>query len=192
MIGVFSMKRYLGFLLLCLLLAVSCAAAAEEMPAICGAVLVSDSMGGDWSLLEERRHLDAVLYGLDDEWRGIAMDVPDERVVEIPGGRELYLILPLDADATVSVVHLSDDEESLIYHSETGDPFLLRCNAIPSPWVEDPYLSDFEDVGESFDCRVFIADSVGNVMLWNPYIHFNRGEMNTIAQGGCVIDFTDY
>ena len=192
MIGVFSMKRYLGFLLLCLLLAVSCAAAAEEMPAICGAVLVSDSMGGDWSLLEERRHLDAVLYGLDDQWHDIAMDVPDKRVVDIRGGRELYLILPLDADATVSVVHLSDDEESLIYHSETGDPFLLRCNAVASPWEEDLYLSDFEDVGESFDCRVFIADSVGNVMLWNPYIHFNRGEMNTIAQGGCVIDFTDY
>lgn len=192
MIGVFSIRRYLGLLLLCLLLAVSCAAMAEELPALCGAVLVSESMGGDWSLLEERRHLDAVLYGLDDEWHEIAMGVPDERVVEIIGGQELYLILPLDADATVSVVHLSDDEEKLIYHNETGEPFLLRCNAIPSPWEEDPYLSDFEDASEPFDCRVFMADSVGNVMLWNPYIHFNRGEINTDAQGGCVIDFTDY
>ena len=192
MIGVFSMKRYLGLLLLCLLLSVSCAAAEEELPVLCGAVLVSESMGGDWSLLEERRHLDAVLYGLDDGWREIAMDVPDERVVEIIGGRELYLVLPLDADATVSVVHLTDEEENLIYHSETGEPFLLRCNAVVSPWEEDLYLSDFEEVTESFDCRVYIADSAGNVMLWNPYIHFNRGEMNTDAQGGCVMDFTDY
>ena len=186
------MKRYIGMLLALLLLTVSCAAAEEELPVLCGAVLVSESMGGDWSLLEERRHLDAVLYGLDDRWREIAMDVPDERVVEIIGGQELYLILPLDADATVSVVHLSDDEENLIYHRETGEPFLLRCNAIPSPWEEDPYLSGFEEVKEPFDCRVLIEDSVGNVMLWNPYIHFNRGEMNMIAQGGCVIDFTDY
>ena len=186
------MKKYLGLLLVCLLLALGCAAAAEEVPSLCGAVLVSESMGGDWSLLEERGHLDAVLTGLSEDWYDIAMDVPDERVVDIRGGKQLYLILPLDADATVSVVHLSDDEENLIYHSETGEPFLLRCNAVPSPWEEDPYLSDFEDVGESFDCRVFIADSVGNVMLWNPYIHFNRGEMNTDAQGGCVIDFTNY
>lgn len=192
MIGVFSIRRYLGLLLVCLLLAVSCAAMAEELSALCGAVLVSESMGGDWSLLEERRHLDAVLYGLDDQWCEIAIDVPDERVLEILGGRELYLILPLDAEATVSVVHLSDDEESLIYHNETGEPFLLRCNAVPSPWEENLYLSDFEDVSEPFDCRVFIADSVGNVLVWNPYIHFNRGEMNTIAQGGYVIDFTNY
>ena len=34
MIGVLSMKRYLGLLLVCLLLAVSCAAAAEELPAL--------------------------------------------------------------------------------------------------------------------------------------------------------------
>ena len=186
------MKRYLVLLLVCLLLALGCAAAEEEVPPLCGALLVSDSMGGDWSILAERRHLDAVLYPLEDEWRDIAMEIPDERVVEIIGGQELYLILPMDADAMVSVVHLSDDEENLIYHSETGEPFLLRCNAVASPWEEDLYLSDFEDVGESFDCRVFIADSVGNVMLWNPYIHFNRGEMNTDALGGCVIDFTNY
>lgn len=186
------MKKYLGLLLACFLILLGCAAAAEEFSPLCGAVLVSDSMGGDWSVLAERRHLDAVLYPLEDEWRDIAMEIPDERVVEIIGGQELYLILPMDADATVSVVHLSDDEENLIYHSETGEPFLLRCNAILSPWEEDPYLSDFEEVREPFDCRVFIEDSVGNVLFWNPYVHFNRGEVNTDALGGCVIDFTNY
>ena len=186
------MKKYLGLLLACLLVTLCCAAAAEEAPPLCGAVLVSDSMGGDWSVLAERRHLDAVLYALDDEWHDIAMDVPDERVVEIIGGHELYLILPLDADAAVSVVYLSDDEETVIYQSETGDPFLLRCNAAPSPWEEDPYLSDFEEAEEPFDCQVVIEDSVGNVLIWNPYVHFNRGEVNTDAQGGSVIDFTNY
>ena len=63
------MKKYLGLLLTCLLFALGCAAAAEEAPPLCGAVLVSESMGGDWSVLAERRHLDAVLYALDDEWR---------------------------------------------------------------------------------------------------------------------------
>ena len=186
------MKRYLVLLLASLLLVMGCAAAAEEVPPLCGVVLVSDSMGGDWSVLAERRHLDAVLYPLEDEWREIAMEIPDERVVEIIGGRELYLILPMDADAMVSVVHLSDDEENLIYHSETGEPFLLRCNAAPSPWEEDPYLSDFEEVTEPFDCRILIVDSMDNLLIWNPYIHFNRGEMNTDAQGGYVIDFTNY
>ena len=186
------MKKYLGLLLACLLLAVRCAAMAEELPVLCGAVLVSDSMGGDWSVLAERRHLDAVLYPLEDEWRDIAMEIPDERVVEIIGGQELYLILPMDADAMVSVVHLSEDEETLIYESETGEPFLLRCNAVPSPWEEDPYLSDFEEVTEPFDCRILIVDSMDNLLIWNPYIHFNRGEMNTDAQGGSVIDFTNY
>ena len=92
----------------------------------------------------------------------------------------------------VSVVHLSEDEETLIYESETGEPFLLRCNAAPSPWEEDLYLSDFEDVREPFDCRILIEDSMDNVLIWNPYVHFNRGEVNTDAQGGCVIDFTKY
>ena len=186
------MKKYLGLLLVCLLLALGCAAAAEEVPPLCGVVLVSESMGGDWSLLEERRHLDAVLTGLSEDWYDIAMDVPDERVVDIRGGKQLYLILPLDADATVSVVHLSDEGENLIYYSETGEPFLLRCNAAPSPWEEDPYLSDFEEVSEPFDCRILIVDSMDNVLIWNPYVHFNRGEVSTDAQGGCVIDFTNY
>ena len=187
------MKKYLGLLLVCLLLALDCAAAEEEeVPPLCGVVLVSESMGGDWSILKERRHLDAVLYTLDDEWRDIAMDLPDERVVDIRGGQELYLILPMDADAIVSVVHLSEDEETLIYESEKGEPFLLRCNAVPSPWEEEPYLSDFEEVSEPFDCRVFIVDSMDNLLIWNPYVHFNRGEVNTDAQGGCVIDFTNY
>ena len=185
------MKKSL-VLLLMLLLCVSCTAAAEEQPALCGAVLISQSVGGDWSLLEERRHLDAVLYGLGEQWHDVAVSVPDERIVEIRGGRELYLILPMDADATVFVVHASGDEERLIYYGQTGEPFLLRCNAAASPWEEDLYLSDFVAVQEPYDCLVIIADSAGNVLSWNPYIHFNRGEMNTQAEGGCVIDFTDY
>ena len=191
MMRMVSLKKRFVCLLALLLLTVSCAAAEEETPVLCGAVFFSGSMGGDWSLLEERRHLDAVLYGLGEDWYDVAMDVPDERVVDIRGGKQLYLILPLDADATVMVVHFSEDGEKLVYYSETGDPFLLRCNAAASPWEEDLYLSDFEDVSESYDCHVIIADNVGSVMLWNPYVDFNRGEMNTDAQGGLVIDFTE-
>ena len=181
------------FLLLCaLLMCISCVSIAEETYPVCAAILVSDSVGGDFALLEQRRYLDAVLNGLEDAWRGIAYSIPDERIVDVHGGKELYLILPLDAEASVSVVYLSDEDESLIYHSETGEPLLLRCNAVNSPWEEDPYLSDFEEVAEPFDCRVCIEDSVGDAMIWNPYIHFYMGEMNTQAQGGYVIDFTNY
>ena len=186
------MKNRICLLLCALLLCIPYLCMAEETSPICAAILVSDSMGGDWALLEERRHLDAVIAGLDDAWRGIALSVPDERVVDIRGGKELYLILPLDAEASVSIVYMGEDEESLIYYSETGEPFLLRCNAVNSPWEEDLYLSDFEEAAEPFDCRVCIEDSVGNVMRWNPYIHFYMGEMNTQAQGGWVIDFTNY
>lgn len=192
MMRMVSLKKRFVCLLALLLLTVSCAAAEEETPVLCGAVFFSGSMGGDWSLLEERRHLDAVLYGLGEDWYDVAMDVPDERVVDIRGGRELYLILPMDADAAVSVVYLGGEEESVVYDSETGEPFLLRCNAASSPWEEDLYLSDFEDVREPFDCRILIEDSMDNMLIWNPYIHFNRGEMNTDAQGGYVIDFTNY
>ena len=61
------------------------------------------------------------------------MDVPDACIVDICGGRKLYLLLPVDTDADVSGVYLSGDEESLIYHGETRETFLLRCNAIASP-----------------------------------------------------------
>ena len=186
------MKTSICAVLMCMLLLLGSAGIAQEATAMCGVVLVSDSMGGDWVLLEERTHLDAVLSCLDEDWRGIAQSVSNERIVDVCGGRELYLILPMDADASVSVVYLPGDEESLIYHSKTGEPFLLRCNAIASPWEEDPYLSDFVEVAQPFDCRVWIADSIGNVLIWNPYIHFNRGEINTDAQGGLVLDFTNY
>ena len=186
------MKTCICVVLTCLLLLLCGAGVAQEETALCGAVLVSKSMGGDWSLFEERHHLDAVLSSLEDDWRGLAESVPDERIVDVRGGRELYLILPMDADANVFVVHLSEDEESLIYHGEMGEPFLLRCNAVASPWEEDPYLSDFVEAAEPFDCRVIVVDSVGNVLMWNPYIHFNRGEVNTDAQGGLVLDFTNY
>ena len=36
------------------------------------------------------------------------------------------------------------------------------------------------------------AYSMDNLLIWNPYVHFNRGEVNTDALGGCVIDFTNY
>lgn len=183
------MKQVLVLLIALAMLGIGCAAAQEEISPLCGAVLVSQSMGGDWSLLEERRHLDAVLNGLDEEWLEIAMAVPDERIVDIRGGQELYLVLPLDADATVSVVHLREDGDTMIAHSESGEPFLLRCNAIESPWEQDPYLPDTAEVKEPYDCLVIIEDSVGNLLVWNPYVHFYRGEMNT--QDGGVIDFTD-
>ena len=186
------MKTSICVMLTCVFLLLGSAGIAQEETAMCGVVLVSDSVYGDGALLEERNYLESVLGGLDEGWRGIAQSIPDERIVDVLGGRELYLILPMDADAGVSVVYLSDDEESLIYHSETGEPFLLRCNAVTSPWEEDPYLSDFEAVAEPFDCRVCVADSVGNVLIWNPYIHFNRGEINTDAQNGLVLDFTNY
>lgn len=154
---------------------------AEE--AAFGVYLISDSMGGDWSVLEERHHLDAVLNGMPEEWWPVVMTIPEERIIEIIGGTELYLIIPTeeDADVTVNRMQLGYDGttglvEEVIYQSDSGEPILLRCNA-------------FEAVQ---DCGITVEDMYGANVTWYPTKEMGKEWVYTGAEGGYCLDFTVY
>lgn len=82
--------------------------------------------------------------------------IPEERVIGFGG--EVYCIIPRDPASTVAVNLLQDTagaEEAIrevLYRSESGDPFLLRCN-----------YGDFYP-----DTQVIITDSQGTETLWYP------------------------
>ena len=151
--------------------------------AVFGVYLISDSMGGEWSVLEEKHHLENVLNGLPEEWRPVAMTIPDERIIEIIGGGELYLIIPADENATLSVNRLqlgydgfTGIVEEVLYRCESGEPILLRCN------VYDAVM----------DCEINIVGSDGSFAKWYPCIEPNNGQVSTGTIGGACTDFTEY
>ncbi len=82
--------------------------------------------------------------------------IPEERV--IGSGGEVYCIIPRDPASTVAVNLLQDTagaEEAIrevLYRSESGDPFLLRCN----------YGGFYPDT------QVVITDSQGTETVWYP------------------------
>ena len=82
--------------------------------------------------------------------------------------------------------------EKLNINPESLFSYFMQICEIPHGSKNEARISSFlYDFGKELGYET-LTDSVGNVLSWNPYIHFNRGEMNTDAQGGCVIDFTDY
>ena len=166
-----------------------------SMESACGAVLLGTDMGGDWSLKRDKSPFEAKLSDLPEAWQELARSVPDENIVEIAGGKELYLIIPADEAAGISVNELTPPEDGeparfkrIVYRSANGKPFLLRCNASETPWEKDPYLSSYTDVIFPYDCEVNLVDSHGNGMTWYPYVNFSSGEMNTDSFGASVID----
>jgi len=166
---------------------------------ICGVVLVSASVGGSAALSRDKERLNAMIESLPDAWREIASSVPVERIVEIAGGRELYLIIPMDEAASVSINELTPGTDSargrferVAYNSRRGDPFLLRCNASEQPWEEGEYQPEWADVSALFDCEVNIVDSSGAGLTWYPCIKPGSGTVSTMAVTGTVLDFTDY
>lgn len=124
-----------------------------------GVYLISDSMGGEWSILQEKHHLQNVLNGVPEEWRPLMMTIPEEQIIEIIGGHHLFLIIPSDEDASVTVnkLLLGNDgftgiAEEVLYESETGEPFLLRCNEY-----------DF-----AMDSEILIAEADSDEYGWYP------------------------
>jgi len=169
-----------------------------SMEAVCGAVLLGDDIGGDGLLRRDKNFLESVVLNLPASWQDIVRSVPEENIVEVAGGRELYLIIPADEAAAVSINELTPPTDTqpakfkrVIYHDTNGKPFLLRCNASETPWEKDPYLSSYENVTFPYDCEVNLVDSRGTGMTWYPYVNFYSAEMNTDAFGASVIDLTD-
>lgn len=131
----------------------------NSMGAGFGVYLVSDSMGGEWSILQEKHHLENVLRWMPEEWWPLTMAIPDERIIEIIGGKQLYLIIPSDEYASVTVDRLqlgvdgfTGNVEEVLYESETGEPFLLRCNEY-----------DF-----AMDSEILIVEADGDEYGWYP------------------------
>jgi len=166
---------------------------------ICGVMLVSASVGGSAALSRDKERLNAMIESLPEAWREIASSIPAERIVEIAGGRELYLIIPMDEAASVSINELTPGTDSargrfkrVAYNSRRGDPFLLRCNASEQLWQEGEYQPEWADVSAVFDCEVNIVDSSGAGLTWYPCIEPGSGTVSTQAVTGTVLDFTDY
>lgn len=86
------------------------------------------------------------------EW---LIDLPQQNHVMAHDARELYLIIPRDDEAQVTV-SLSDGSEN-IYRSYRGAPFLLACN---------------HNKGET-DVKISITDNSGEHPAFSPEIHEN-------------------
>lgn len=111
--------------------------------------------------------------------------IPDEYIISTPMGTEVYLIIPADPEAHVSVYEWEMDEETFtpvkkekpLYSSDSGAPFVLQCN-----------------YGDLFsDAEIVITDSSGEEVSWKPFISLKDGRVyNTTDGGKTVYDFTDY
>lgn len=81
--------------------------------------------------------------------------IPEDRIIGTGG--EMYCIVPADADASVTVSLMLDgteDVREVLYQAESGEPFLLMCNA----------------GGFYPDTRVTLTDSTGEEFTWYPQI----------------------
>ncbi|MBQ8196094.1 MAG: hypothetical protein IJZ47_12130 [Oscillospiraceae bacterium] len=111
-------------------------------------------------------------------------DIPDENVIDTGIGYELYLIIPQDTGATVSVNEWVFDESNdfmgaageVYYRSENGAPVLVKCN--------------FSDIMPS--TVVNIVDSSGNTLSWSPSLSLKDGSVSRYGVENQVYDFTHY
>ena len=107
-------------------------------------------------------------------------DLPDEQIVEIENGHELYFIFPTDPDASVAVNEYIVNETNgfygevgdVLYKSESGEPVLLRCN-----------VSDV-----SHDSQVNIVDSQGRALSWEFGISLYDGSVLVPGQEPAIFD----
>jgi len=127
------------------------------------------------TIFEERGYLDDFPF---------LAEFPDSNFVETEWGQELYCIIPLDTEATVSVNQWLVDETSgfegktgeVLYQSEKGTPILLKCN-----------VSEIVP-----DAELVIVDSNGEQMKWNPSLSGMDGSVFVESANGKVYDLTVY
>ena len=162
-----------------------------SMESECGAVLLARDIGGEPSIKRDKSRLEALLSGVPAAWQELARAVPDENTAEIAGGNELYLIIPADEAAGISINELTPPKNGepakfkrVVYRGANGKPFLLRCNA--------GGMGEAEAASDTFpyDCEVNLVDSRGNGMTWYPYLDPTSGEMNTETYGSDVTELS--
>ena len=155
--------------------------------AMCGVVLVGVfPERGENDMIYERSFWDQALAdsGLVEDFPFLR-DLPNKNIIQTPGGHEVYLIIPLDPNASVAVNQWVVSEENsfrgetgqVLYRSDSGAPILLCCNRR-------------DDVP---DTQVVIVDSDGKVLDWNPGLSLENGRIDTKAnKGPAVYDLTQY
>lgn len=110
------------------------------------------------------------------------MNIPEDRI--IGEGGELYCIVPLDANAEVTVSRGTFDENSReylyevpLYAEKTGDPILLFCN----------------NAGWEPDRQIYISGESGDA-IWYPQLDVNSCAMQVYDDNGQELfkDFSPY
>lgn len=140
----------------------------QDTDSICGVVFIGYVDGSHWY---DKNSIDEILRdsGYLEEFQFIS-DIPEVRTVQTEYGNELYCIFPYDQNASVSVneyVYDGPDDYvgrtgDVLYHSEFGDPILLRCN-----------------VSEIMrDTEICIVDPDGSVLNWQPGISLYDGNVD--------------
>lgn len=153
--------------------------------AMCGAVFLGYAEAEAGDLDEDRAYYNMLFRenGYDEAFDFLA-DMPNDRFVSTHIGQELYLIIPYDENAHIAVNTWEGSEDDftqgkvkdILMLSDSGAPFLLRCNY-------DPYQPD---------SQVVIVDSDGRTLTWYPRMGIQDYVMQTEAEGGSVYDFTIY
>lgn len=110
-------------------------------------------------------------------------NIPDENCVGTEGG-EVYLVIPGKEEYKVTVYRWVLSEENdymgepgeVIYSSDRGTPFLLKCN-----------VSDIMQ-----DTLIEITDEDGNKSGWSPWLSLRDGTVGIDPDKMKVYDFTKY
>ena len=102
-------------------------------------------------------------------WSGVAdkfdfyWNIPKENYVETAQGTEIYLVIPTDPEAHVTVTQYDIEngkEGEALYRNTCGAPFVLICN--------------YSDI--TSDVRISITDNAGTHETFYPYISMKDGE----------------
>ena len=159
--------------------------------AMCGVVLVgsfADYRGEDEYIYEREFWIDALRDADLMDGYPFLEQLPNYNIVQTGGGTDVYVIIPLDPDASVMVHAWNIDwdkagtvegyvgESGELLYENDGSPFLLCCGG-------GEYLPT---------ALVSIVDSDGNVLEWLPTLSGRDGTVVTEADYGSVYDLTMY
>lgn len=150
-----------------------------DTDSMCGAIYLGYVDSSYGSLAENRAYLEELLFmsGYTDDFEFL-MDIPDDHIVEVDGGMELYCIYPFDERASVEVNKYVVDEntyqlvqDEILYRSDCGDPILVRCNATETYWDAEVYIVDSNDYRLSWMPRMSMMDGRMEVPEEAPYVY---------------------
>lgn len=142
---------------------------AANTGSICGVLFLGYVYGGEGdNLADDSAYLEYVLdlSGCTEKFTFLE-DISTDRIVEVDGGKEVYCIYPCDENASVTVYEYIMNEANdyigetgdVLYHSENGEPIILRCN-----------VSEIVS-----NCQITITDSQGETLEWQPFISLYNG-----------------